>query len=70
MEESKYPLLTKFLNNNESNKENSISNINDKNNKVIKEDFSLKKLNTFNSVLNLLKEEYSYKIKRENAEKN
>ena len=55
MDENKYPVLKQYLNS--------------KNNKENKNNCSLDNLNLFNTVLNLLNEEYSNKIPRDYAEK-
>jgi len=56
MDDNKYPVLRKYLESKNKNKT-------DKNN------YSLDNLNLFNSVLNLINEEYYNKISREDAEK-
>ena len=55
MDENKYPVLRKYLG--------------VKNNKDVKNSYSLNNLNLFNSVLNLINEKYYNKISRESAEK-
>ena len=57
MDENKYPILKKYLEYKNNNKDK------------IKDNYSLDNLNLFNTVLNLFSENYSHQITREYAEK-